>query len=281
MRTPTTKFPKAAIVASVLGTCLAVMAGVMYDDSPEAWNTRLDLETAGRLLETYAEQFPGANNPAGWVTMDEFSKEFPRMYSNRLPRRDGWGRSYLVGTIAGELMIVSRGENGLADTADQFRERTADASLDELDGLHAVGDDIVLVVGEWVQNGPRTLLSRQFTTMADMRSIATAVESFAIDTNAYPLQDRGLRTLESIRHELEPIYIRAVPIEDAWGNPYLYWSDGATYVIVSAAADGTFEPPWSEPAPLDVEVVGATEAPGAEIVFANGQFTQWPASGSR
>ena len=114
--------------------------------------------------------------------------------------------------------------------------------------------------------------------MADLRSIGTAIESFSIDHNVYPVQDRDLLPVELIRDGLSPTYIRTVPLVDAWGNQFLMWGTEEEYVVMSLGADGepdvhydflsrdTGSFPFS----------GAFTDPNGDIVFANGQFVQWP-----
>jgi len=263
--------PKLVLAAVVLGFSVVAYATTTYDDSSEAWNTLLDLETAGTVLEVYIENHPSFVRPDDWMPLNEFAKSLPSLYSTRLPRRDGWGRGLIIGIIYDELTIISTGENGVADTIGSVK--------DDPDAPDYFGDDLVLVVGgDGLANGPRTVVARQRVTVADMRSIATAVEAFAVDNNLYPLQDDGLRTLESIRHELEPIYIRTIPLNDAWGNPMLYWCDESRYIILSLAADGSLDSSWNQQAPLDdITFIGETHDPDVEIVFVDGQFTQWPA----
>jgi hypothetical protein len=57
----------------------------------------------------------------------------------------------------------------------------------------------------------------------------------------------------------------------------LYWCDESRYVILSLAADGSLDPSWNEQAPLDITFDGESHDPDVEIVFVDGQFTQWPA----
>ena len=49
---------------------------------------------------------------------------------------------------------------------------------------------------------------KQKRTMADMRSIATAVEAFSVDNNRYP---SGGSPLSAIRSSVEPRYIKKLP----------------------------------------------------------------------
>ena len=105
--------------------------------------------------------------------------------------------------------------------------------------------------------------ARQRRTMADLRAIVIAVESYGADNDRYP------QSLD----ELSPKYIRAVPRADGWGHRYEYQGikdekgPCGSYVLFSAGRDGVREP---SPAP------GPTHNFDCDIVFSNGQFTEYP-----
>jgi len=111
---------------------------------------------------------------------------------------------------------------------------------------------------------------RQKRTMADLRSIGTACESFSIDENRYPGPTEGWVEVGEIAADVEPVYIRVLPRVDGWGNPLMYWSDGEAYRIVSAGRDGETERDWRD-APG-----GPTYRFESDIVFGDGQFSSWP-----
>ena len=112
---------------------------------------------------------------------------------------------------------------------------------------------------------------KQKRTLADIRSVAVATESFAIDNDRYPGPTEGLVPLESIGEALSPVYIRELPLTDGWGHPLLFRSAGTDYVIISPGKDGEFEADWWG------EIPGAaTTGPEADIVFQNGQFVRYP-----
>jgi len=96
---------------------------------------------------------------------------------------------------------------------------------------------------------PPTDAERARWTMSDMRTLATAIEAYAIDHESYPVGT----SLAAIVGTIEPIYVSKAPTRDAWGHDYLYTcKDGQSYTIVSTGADGIAEPAsWSRPAKLD------------------------------
>ena len=108
---------------------------------------------------------------------------------------------------------------------------------------------------------------KQKRTMADMRSIGTAIESYAVDNNFYPkgLANAGAAAISS---HVSPIYMKTVPTSDGWNNAWDCDSanNGNNYTITSAAKDGS----------QGAQTGGQTQDFNCDIVFANGQFFQWP-----
>lgn len=82
-------------------------------------------------------------------------------------------------------------------------------------------------------------------TLADMQSIAVACAGFSTDVRSYPGPTEGWVPVESVAAFLEPIYIASLPRTDAWDNPILYWSNGASYRILSMGPDGQIDQDWS------------------------------------
>ena len=108
---------------------------------------------------------------------------------------------------------------------------------------------------------------RQKRTMADMRSIGTALESYSVDFNFYPRVTATNMT--SWQPYLEPTYIKRLPLNDGWNQALVAVEDasGTGYTIYSQAKGGTAT---IEPA------AGTTTSFTNAIVFSNGQFYAWP-----
>jgi hypothetical protein len=115
---------------------------------------------------------------------------------------------------------------------------------------------------------PPTDAEKARWTMSDMRTLATAIEAYAIDHKTYPAGT----TLSAVLAKLEPIYIRKAPSRDAWGHDFLYQcgQDGVSYMLVSVGSDGLADPAtWASAGPL-------TEF-DQDAVFSTGQFVRpWP-----
>jgi len=108
--------------------------------------------------------------------------------------------------------------------------------------------------------------SKQKRTMADIRALGEAVESYAVDASFYPISG-NLNALEGI---LKPTYIKVWPAADGWQNGLVYTPDatpGQGYTIRSTGKDSVAEGSPSG---------GATKSFDCDIVFMNGQFMQWP-----
>ncbi len=124
---------------------------------------------------------------------------------------------------------------------------------------------------------------KQKRSMAEMKSISTALEAYATDRNFYPAAagftlPSGLSlptaTLGTAAADLSPTYIRITPLSDGWNSWYLYGA-GATradYAVGSAGADGV---PQASPA------FGPTTDFNADIILVDGAFVQFPDGAQR
>ncbi|HZE88834.1 MAG TPA: type II secretion system protein GspG [Verrucomicrobiae bacterium] len=112
---------------------------------------------------------------------------------------------------------------------------------------------------------------KQKRTMSDMRSVGTAVESYAVDNNYYPIQ-KSMAAVNggSAGMNVEPVYIKIAPTKDGWGGTLLYGSDaagaGSDYTIVSYGKDKK----------QSTSSAGATNAFDCDIIYQNGTFTAYP-----
>jgi type II secretion system protein G len=103
---------------------------------------------------------------------------------------------------------------------------------------------------------------KQKRTMADMRSIGTAVEAYSVDSTIYPTAAGAV----ALRAVIDPIYIKEMPIVDGWSNLFQVDSSATMYTIYSQGKDGVGSscPP------------GTTSSFNDEICFVNGQFQRFP-----
>jgi general secretion pathway protein G len=120
--------------------------------------------------------------------------------------------------------------------------------------------------------------SRQKRSMADMRTIATAWEARATDTNSYlaagavitwpdPTSDVGI-----LATNLVPTYIRKFPEYDGWGSRFqVGYGDPRNYSIESIGADKVDQANGtSSPTPI------TTGDFDCDIIFSLGNFVMYP-----
>ena len=113
--------------------------------------------------------------------------------------------------------------------------------------------------------------SKQKRTMADMRSVATAWEARATDTNTYTAAGLTFVTPSaaisaSVSGLLQPTYIKKCPLTDAWGGGFLVGANATQYAIESLGKDGS----------QDSGTTGPTTKFDCDIIFGDGTFIEYP-----
>lgn len=262
------------ILGLVPALCLAGMAALASPPDPKVEGATLDLHIIGFLVEHRSgdgDELPDR----GLVPVKQLAEALGPVISKRLPLRDPWDRPYLWAFAGPHLVLVSTGPDRLRDVEYGDDSGALLESIESVELLRSIRDDLVMIDGELLrETGP----GGAKRTMFDMRSIATAVESFAVDANRYPGAGPGFVPAGVLREALEPVYIKRVPLLDGWGNEFLYVSNEEHYCIVSAGADGSLDRDWPCPPVHDAarEIgAGAQNDPAADIVFADGQFVRW------
>lgn len=116
--------------------------------------------------------------------------------------------------------------------------------------------------------------SKQKRTMADIRTIATAWEAYAVDMNTYEIaaySNLDVSPVEygKLKDQLSPHYIKTLPEKDGWDTPYLYEHDtpGQVYQIISFGKDKGED---------SSKELGPTTNFNCDIVYSNGSFITFP-----
>jgi hypothetical protein len=132
--------------------------------------------------------------------------------------------------------------------------------------------------------------SLQKRSMADMRTISTAWEARATDTNSYSIEAAPTCKIaataesfgklcevsgEQLARALEPTYIKHLPRTDAWGAPFDFRLGGynakgqaQTYAIRSHGSD--------QRADAESYASGTIERFEQDLVYSNGSFLRFP-----
>ncbi|HEY3124955.1 MAG TPA: prepilin-type N-terminal cleavage/methylation domain-containing protein [Thermoanaerobaculia bacterium] len=118
---------------------------------------------------------------------------------------------------------------------------------------------------------------KQKRSMSDMRTVATAVEAYAVDNNTYPpaaCTGQNWTTTEvqwtatNSQSLLVPTYITNPVRTDGWSNAFYYGTDTVfqQYCIVSFGRDKSSS---------GITCVTTTNF-NSDIVYSNGSFIQYP-----
>ncbi len=106
---------------------------------------------------------------------------------------------------------------------------------------------------------------RQKWTMAAMRDISEGIELYRSQQGGYPTANNA----EELRRELSGL--QAIPLRDAWGEPWQVSATGSGYTIVSYGKCGEADLPGG-----GAYAPGCTASFDADIVLVNGHFVCWP-----
>jgi general secretion pathway protein G len=115
--------------------------------------------------------------------------------------------------------------------------------------------------------------ARQKRTMADMRSIGTAIEAYATQHDQYPRAN----SIAELAPLLVPAYAQVVPWKDGWGHDLRYqcWPEEdacSHYALGSPGKDGA----WEHDSVDDYVPDTATTNFDADIIWIDGNFVQYP-----
>jgi type II secretion system protein G len=108
--------------------------------------------------------------------------------------------------------------------------------------------------------------AKQKRSMVDIRSIGTAVESYAVEFNYYPTAG-DIGTLATPATNVVPAYIKLVPMQGAWQHDFYVSSATNGFTIASGGKDG---------GGLTGVQWGAFQGFDKPIVLIGGQFAAWP-----
>ena len=107
---------------------------------------------------------------------------------------------------------------------------------------------------------------RQKRTMADIRSIGTALEAYSVDFHYYPKV--AASTVTDLVPYIQPTFIKVLPTNDGWNQSMVVQLtvQGTSYTIYSKAKGNAGA----------ITTQGPKTDFGNAIVFSNGQFYAWP-----
>jgi general secretion pathway protein G len=104
---------------------------------------------------------------------------------------------------------------------------------------------------------------KQKRTLADMRTIGTAVEAYAVDNSHYPVAS----DTATLWANLSQGYLRPMAQHDGWEHEYVIEVAATQYTISSTGKDGV-----ASGCTLGLKTTQFTQ----DICFSHGGFTQYP-----
>jgi len=111
---------------------------------------------------------------------------------------------------------------------------------------------------------------RQKRSMADIRTIGTAIEAYAVDHASYPSVVAG-DVGAGLHILIEPTYVKRAPRNDGWNEPLRAVTVLQTYSIGASARDKL----WTDEALVNY-TQGTTTDMDCDIIYSSGSFTVWP-----
>ena len=107
---------------------------------------------------------------------------------------------------------------------------------------------------------------KQKRTMADMRSMGTAIAAYSIDAGFFPRTD----TVAEMQAQITPLYIRTIPVTDGWEQGWEITSYPTQYTLASCGKGETGAcTSVRESNPATTQFIH-------DIIMNDGVFTQWP-----
>jgi len=88
--------------------------------------------------------------------------------------------------------------------------------------------------------------AKQKRAMGEVRSLATAAQSYATDAQVYPIANSTFASIvgaANVNSDLTPDYIKALPNPDPWNTPYWYASasGGQDFGVASSGKNAVLE----------------------------------------
>jgi len=211
-----------------------------------------DIRAIAEAIERFAvanNHYPRRTSGSEFVSVEVLAEDLVPDHIVVVPAFDPWGGSYWYWTNGEHFIVGSEGSMPRMDSWRNEIDRDPRGPAHAIENLcRSPGEGGVLLVdGRFcelpkdITHGPPTGSltdeERGRLTIGDLRAIALAVTEYGIDNNVHPVLTSGLTDAAALRPLLEPDYMRTLPLFDAWGNRYFYWSDGKSFLLYSTGGD--------------------------------------------
>ncbi len=254
---------------------------------PGVETMRLRLTVLVILLVAVVATLPSCSGAKNILADDEKRKELiETMVTDRAIRKELIDR--LVGPPTNRAAVIARilededatghliqkilaTEKGKAIVASQVAaDSDASTFVRMLMLTGAMGEAMTQKQADIIGMGHIFSYGNQRRTMSDMKRIAEHVEAVAKqDRGQFPICADFENVDQCLEKKVQNDAFQSLKKKDAWGHGIQYRTDpeGSTYLLISYANDGEWD---------GMGRVGPTESVNCDIVFANGDFIQWP-----
>jgi type II secretory pathway pseudopilin PulG len=273
------KLPKALLIILLGFAAYAVYSAMPHRIAMrKARATQQSMAAVSAVIDMYADEhfeYPGPTE--GFISITELRRLLDPEPSH-FPVRDAWGGPILYWSDGAGYMLASFGADGRAEFSYEDYVLPYEPVTRGRMNTDPEQDIILVCGGVWQGPVVGDRVHGRFT-MANLRSIGTAIESYSIDNSIYPGFSSSLVDVQALEPYLTPIYIRTLPLEDSWGYSFQYWSDRHAYTVISVGSDGLADAPYEQWSAEDFasHAGGEVMEPRLDILFTRGRFTQWPA----
>ena len=107
---------------------------------------------------------------------------------------------------------------------------------------------------------------KQKRTMADLRTVGTAAEAYAVDNGRYPVASDAAALALALSSGASS-FVKVMPQLDGWNHPWVVDSGATAYTLSSSGKDGT-----PSGCVVGAQITQFTQ----DICFSHGQFIQVP-----
>ena len=179
------------------------------------------------------------------------------------------GNEQSAAALIEQMMQDERFQAQMANVIAANQEMTRDF-LRKLMLTGAVGAHLTQPQAERLGLGEAFAHGNQVRTMTDLKRLGVVVDRWARSHDgAYPVCDRYDIASGCLASLLPRDVLADLHLSDAWGRPFHYQTDsaGKTYALISYATDGEYDM---------LGRAGPTSSYDSDIVYADGDFVQWP-----
>lgn len=144
-----------------------------------------------------------------------------------------------------------------------------------LGALVLAGGAVFLAAVGWTAARPSDAVLA-VETVLKLRVAAAVLAAEVPEGQAFPEPHGTFVPVTTLRGGMDPQHRALVDAKDAWGRPFLYWSNGDRYILLSYGADGAPEVSYDGLYPWLLVSQGAPTDANTDILLLDGELWRGP-----